>query len=294
MTFKQVLILSLSYLWFFGCSGGQPKLPEKEELPFTKVPNTEGFQLPTSGFFMMNDPADYQAFVDEYWQGTTPAPEIDFHQRTLIAIFYGAHYSGCQNEVDVIRRVTILFNHLIAEVNPLPDLGVCATQVMPHQFVTIPKQEGFISFIGTSFGDVPRLEPQVIDFEILPNAEKFHVAEPGIRVFRDEAAWLELWESSWTESDANGLTPPPEVDFSQHMVLAVFYGEGFSGCRSQVEVIASVEESCPIVCDFNDLIVRLNPLPDDLGNCREAIAPLQMIVLPQSDLEIVPSGPIPD
>jgi len=271
------------------CSSPHIDLPPSEDLPITTLKQTEGFRVPTAGHMIIRDSAKYAQFTDRYWLSEEPPPQIDFNRDLLLGVFYGAHHSGCQSEVEVIEKVRYSFSSIFVEVGELPDLGLCDAIVAPHHFATVPRRSGAVFFQDQA----PDIEPSPIGFQYLPDFENFYVTTPAVVFIRDEASWLDLWETTWTESDANGKTPPPDVDFSRDMVLAVFYGEGYSGCDQRVELIEAIEETCPLACDNNLVRVRLRELPDDLGACRQALAPLSMVVLPQSDLEWVVEGPIP-
>lgn len=289
MGIKAMPIVLLLSLCIWQCGHSTFDLPDTEDLPVTTLEKTEGFRVPTAGHVVIRDSTKYARFVERYWVRDDTPPEIDFSQNQLLGVFYGAHYSGCQSEVEVIDKVRYFVSSMFVEVGDLPDLGLCEAIVAPHQFAVVPSRMGTVFFQGQA----PDIQARSIGFQYLPDFENFFVTTPGVVLFRDEASWLELWDDTWTESDANGKTPPPEVDFSQDMVLAVFYGEGYSGCEQRTELVAEVEETCPLVCDNNFMRVTLRELPDDLGACRQALAPLSMVVLPRSDLELIVQGPSP-
>lgn len=292
MSFKSLFYLLIGSFFFIGCGGSNDPLPI-ETFQTDKLNAIESFWVPTSSTFVIRNKATYDAFTANYWQADSPPPEIDFAENMLLGVSYGDDYSGCSSDVDVIGRVSIVDignSPITVSVNRLPSLGPCDAVIAPLDMVLMPKRAENVVFVLSP----PDIEPSPLPFTYLPDFEKFSVSEPGIVVYKDQQAWLDLWEQSWTESDANGRTPPPEVDFSQKMVIAVFYGQGFSGCSARVELIEAVEETCPVACADNQLRLRLKSLPEDLGDCREAITPLSMIVVDRNDLELLVEGPSPN
>ena len=127
----------------------------------------------------------------------------------------------------------------------------------------------------------------VIAFEIIEEAGGFAVETPGTQVIRGEGAWTALWDTTWVNADANDdKTPPPAIDFSRKMVIAVYWGGGFLGCPGSVEAIETIVER------EGEIIVVVGPLPD-LGGCETFANPIQMVQIDQSDFPVVFEGEVP-
>jgi hypothetical protein len=129
-----------------------------------------------------------------------------------------------------------------------------------------------------------------IHFEDIEAARSFTVTTPGTAVIKDDAAWTDLWEQYWNTYDGQGRkTPPPRIAFDEEMVLAVFYGSGYSGCSNRVDVIEDV------VHTWKRIEVRIGSLSfDDLGPCTAIVYPLQMVKVRRSGLPVVFVGDIPE
>jgi len=128
-------------------------------------------------------------------------------------------------------------------------------------------------------------DPRLVLFETIEGADGFVLTSPGTQVFREEAFWRTLWGSTWSITDGQGVkTPPPEIDFDHKMVIAVFWGEGYSGCSNGVEAINTIIER------DGELVVLVVLLPD-LGPCDAVV--YQMVQLDQTDLPVVFEGDVP-
>ncbi len=129
--------------------------------------------------------------------------------------------------------------------------------------------------------------PSVMAFETLEGSDGFARLTAGHEVIRGDAAWTALWEASWSITDGEGVkTAPPAIDFSQKMVIGVFWGEGYSGCGNSVEAIET------IVQREGEIVVVVGPLPD-LGLCDALVYPVQMVLVDRSDLPVVFEGSVP-
>ncbi len=129
--------------------------------------------------------------------------------------------------------------------------------------------------------------PSVIPFETIAGADGFVLTRPGTQVFHEEPFWRTLWGTTWSITDGQGVkTPPPEIDFDRKMVIAVFWGEGYSGCSNGVEAINT------IIQRDGEIVVLVVLLPD-LGPCDAVVYPIQMVQLDQTDLPVVFEGDVP-
>jgi hypothetical protein len=146
----------------------------------------------------------------------------------------------------------------------------------------------FVLALASCESDTDTVVP--IPFENVEEADRFAVTLPGTAVFRDDAAWTTLWEQYWNVYDGQGQkTPPPRINFEREMVIAVFYGSGFSGCSNWIEVIEGVVKTP------GQIEVRVGPLPvEDLGPCLAIVHPLQVAKVRRSSLPVVFTGEVPE
>lgn len=124
-----------------------------------------------------------------------------------------------------------------------------------------------------------------LSFENFTEAEYFRVRHPATFVIKDDTAWNQLWEDYWTRQDSLGRTPPPAVDFEEDMVIAVFWGCGYSGCYRWVEAIER------IITRSGRIEVHIGPLPD-LGYCDMIVCPLQVVRMRKSEFPVVFIGDV--
>lgn len=128
---------------------------------------------------------------------------------------------------------------------------------------------------------------QELAYESFEEAQHFAVLEPGVQVIRSEAVWTALWEETGNLYDDSGeKAPAPDVDFSQHMIIAIFWGDGYSGCSSGVEAVEAVW------LRDNEIEVRVGPLPD-LGPCDALVYPVQMLRVAASNRSVIFRGEVP-
>ncbi|MBN4080917.1 hypothetical protein JYT44_00995 [Caldithrix abyssi] len=128
-----------------------------------------------------------------------------------------------------------------------------------------------------------------LSFENMEEAKNFDVTEAGTKIFRGNVAWTGLWKHYWNVYNSQGeKTPSPSVDFEREMVIAVFYGSGYSGCSNSIEVIEDIfNKSGKIEINIGSFSL------EDLGLCRTLVYPLQMVIVERSDLPVVFKGEVP-
>ena len=110
-------------------------------------------------------------------------------------------------------------------------------------------------------------------FSNLTEAEALNVSNPGTLVFRDEASWQAFWQAN-----ANLGAPLPVIDFTDEMLIAVFWGNGYSGCQNFVNAIQEVQVRVDGVNTLGVVEVNIGVLPM-LGGCITPVTPLQVIVV---------------
>jgi len=102
-------------------------------------------------------------------------------------------------------------------------------------------------------------------------AEPLEVTTPGTQVFRDQASWDAFWQAHTPLAGS-----APMFDFTQQMLIAVFWGAQGSGCFDFVHAIVNVRARVDAVNTFGVIEVDIGPLPD-LGNCATPVNPLQIV-----------------
>jgi hypothetical protein len=103
-------------------------------------------------------------------------------------------------------------------------------------------------------------------------AEPLRVATPATQIIRDQATWDAFWQMH------GPLGQAPAVDFSQDMLIGVFWGDRGSGCFNFVNAIMSVRVRIDGINTTGVIEVDIGPLPD-LGLCAAPVRPLQVILL---------------
>lgn len=136
--------------------------------------------------------------------------------------------------------------------------------------------------------DAPSEIGTPLPFDNIEEAASFNIPTAGTEVIQDSARWINMWEQYWNRYNEQGKTTPPYIDFEQKMVVAVFYGYGYSGCSNAVETIEAIIEIS------GEIEVRIGPLTGEYPvNCDAMILPLQMVEIERSDLAVIFKGRIP-
>jgi hypothetical protein len=119
-------------------------------------------------------------------------------------------------------------------------------------------------------------------------AQPLRVTSPGTQVFKDQAAWDAFWQQH-----APLAGPAPVLDFTQEMLIAVFWGAQGVGCFDFVEAILNVQARVDALNTLGVIEVDVGPLPD-LGSCATPVNPLQVVsveatITPVEFIGLVPS-----
>jgi len=128
-----------------------------------------------------------------------------------------------------------------------------------------------------------------VAFEDVEDYGTFCVRERGTAIITSDWEWTHLWKLYWNCFDGHGnRTPPPEIDFSEEMVLGVFWGGdcAYSGCTNQSPSIESVWIA------EDTLRVKVGELRD-LGPCDGCVCPLHLIQIQRYDLPVRFTGSVP-
>lgn len=132
-------------------------------------------------------------------------------------------------------------------------------------------------------------EPGVsMGFVDLLDARVLRVDFPHARVFRSREEWEPFWRAYCHRTNGEGeQLPPVEVDFSSHMLVAVFYGVFPSGCSNWAD------EWIESITRYPDRIeVQVGQLPP-LGDCTAVAWPLQIVLVDRIDLPVHFQGQVP-
>jgi len=104
-------------------------------------------------------------------------------------------------------------------------------------------------------------------------AQPLVVPAPSTQVFRDQASWDVFWQAHTTLAG-----PAPVLDFTQDMLIAVFWGSQGTGCFDFVDAIARVRARVDGVNTLGVIEVDVGPLPP-LGGCASPVNPFQVITI---------------
>lgn len=114
-----------------------------------------------------------------------------------------------------------------------------------------------------------------VPFRTVASEDTSNIKAPREVVVKDAAAWAALW----AEHGASRAAPP--VDFSQHMLVAVFAGEGTAGCGGFDIVHAGVHAGQLLV----EYALRH---PSPMTACPAVVTqPMRVVALPRSDARLV-------
>ncbi|MGD9900510.1 MAG: hypothetical protein AB7T22_15400 [Calditrichaceae bacterium] len=128
-----------------------------------------------------------------------------------------------------------------------------------------------------------------VSFQDVESYGAFFVKDPGTRVFKDSSEWIGFWDQYWNVYDGTGQkTPAPFIDFSENMVIGVFWGDycKYSGCGNESPSIEEV-----YIC-MDTLYVFVGDLKP-LGMCDACVSPLHLIRTERRDLPVQFTGNIP-
>ena len=118
-------------------------------------------------------------------------------------------------------------------------------------------------------------------------AQPLEVTTPGTQVFKDQATWDAFWQMH-----APLAGPAPVLDFTQDMLIAVFWGTQNSGCFDFVDAIVNVRARVDAINTLGVIEVDIGPLPN-LGSCAALVNPLQVVTVEATITPVVFVGMVP-
>jgi len=114
----------------------------------------------------------------------------------------------------------------------------------------------------------------VLETEELARGSQSSVAAESMLVLRDREAFATAWRQAGQRGD------PPEVDFDQHMVLAIFMGERRTGGYSvHVDAVEATEEGLRVD-------VEMRAPGRDCMTTQALTRPFQLLRLPHVEGEV--------
>ena len=141
------------------------------------------------------------------------------------------------------------------------------------------------------FQDEPAGPPgESISYEWVERGHGVQVHEAQTQVFRDNLTWAQFWDEYVTLRDQNHeLYPPPSVDFDRRIIIGVYWGYFYTGCRA-IDRIEAIEG----IYDTGDrIVVDIGSVPD-LGVCRTMVLPTQVVSIPLTDKPVEFTGKVPE
>lgn len=141
------------------------------------------------------------------------------------------------------------------------------------------------------FHDEPTGPPgEPISYEWVKRGHGVRVYEAQTRVFRDSATWAQFWNKHVMVRDQNfELYPPPSIDFNRRIIIGVYWGYLYGGCRvtHRIEAIEGIYDA------GDRIVVDVGPVPD-LGPCRTMLLPTQVVSIPRPDKPVEFTGKVPE
>ena len=134
----------------------------------------------------------------------------------------------------------------------------------------------------------PSGEP--VSYEWVTRGHGVDVYEAQTRVFRDSLAWAQFWNKHVMVRDENfELYPPPSIEFNRRIIIGVYWGYFYGGCRV-THRIKAIED----IHDAGDrIVVSIGPVPD-LGVCRTMVLPTQVVTIPRPNKPVEFTGKVPE
>lgn len=220
---------------------------------------------------VIKDQATWDKLWAQHTAGRTPVPaqpKVDFTRKMLIGVFAGEYASGCRSMV--IGRVAAGATKLEVEIDErdVTPVAICVPVVVqPMQVVAVDRVDADVAFNKVAATDIIGV---VADATSLSN-----IHEERTVVVKDDAAWTRLWNEHAPDR------AKPAVDFTSHMVVGVFMGNGPSSCYT-----TSIDG---IVRTADKILVReLRSVPGpDIMCAMYVTTPAHLVVIPRSDLPVV-------
>ncbi len=166
-------------------------------------------------------------------------------------------------------------------------------QIMDNVYFVIIGCLGIVAFLlgcDASQGLPSTSLGQAVPYEWVEKGHGVDVYEAQTRVFRDSTEWVQFWNEHVSLLDQNFRPiPPPSLDFGRRMIIAVYWGYYYTGCRviSRIEAIEGIYDA------GDRIVVAIGSVPD-LGLCRTMVYPTQVVSIPRVDKPVEFIGDVPE
>jgi hypothetical protein len=249
-----------------------PFLPKAgTPIAFEPVSNDVFSGVTVARTVVIKDAASWGTLWAEHSRNRVPAPEvpkIDFGKQMLLGVFSGQHAEGCR-AISIIR-VGAGNGKMVVEYDDraLATLAPCAAAVSaPMHVVAVERNDAPVEFVP--------VKPGALAFTTVDLTSRSGVRAARTVTVRDGDAWSALW-AEHSGSDA----PPPVLDFSKKMVVAVFLGTQENGCYSTS--ISSIYR------DANKItVLHVDSVPGKGVLCTLALtSPAHLAVIERSDTPV--------
>lgn len=239
-------------------------------IEFRTLAKTGSFRMTDARNAVVKDEAAWEKLWNEHYANQVPPaplPKVDFARDMVIAVFKAGN--AC-DEMAVTRVVTKDDKLVVEyEVRGQPPGMVCAAVMMQKwQFIVVPRADAGVEFVEVKGSAMVSL--------MLDQTTRSQVSTYREAVVKDQQAWDALW-ADHAGQDAR----PKEVDFSKHMVVAVFLGSRPGGCHTAT--IESVSRG-----DKQITVRYVETVPGPATLCTKDITtPAHIVAIERSDLPVV-------
>ena len=160
-----LLAILFSAALFIGCASTEaqpvaeapaPVVDEADWMDISGVDMT-GIRLPgvPAARYVFEDSEQWEAFLSEHHKG--PAPEIDFGDSTLVAVFLGARpHSGYGVKIVSAEEKERMVVVNVVEYTPAPGMMYAQAIVHPYDMALIPTTGKPIQFVTTKEAGRPK------------------------------------------------------------------------------------------------------------------------------------------
>lgn len=194
-----------------------------------------------------------------------PLPKVDFSKSMLLGVFLGEGAGGCR-QVGV-AKVSVRADKISVDYEER-DIGlatICiAVMSSPMNVVAVERSDAQVEFVN--------IKPVQLAFQSIDQTTRSNIDTARSVVVKDAVSWSALWIEH-----AGNTSPVPPVDFTRHMVAAVFSGSKPNGCHST--------DIMGVYRDGNKLTVaRVDWVPGEGVFCTLAIVtPAHLVKVERSD-----------
>ncbi len=180
------------------------------DMPFTTLDKGNETGIVEGGYHVFTSEADFFPFWEEHSAGQDflrAIPAIDWESEMVLAVFLGAYYGGT-GDIE-ITQIDLLGAAVFAHVDRRGELSARPVLDNPFHIVVMDRWEMPVLFPDLDLSPVT-LESGWSQDNVLPDLNI---------VVENRATWNRVW----AETHADDVEAP-EVDFEQHMVLALSSG----------------------------------------------------------------------